>query len=108
MSHIVTIETQVTDAAAVRSACQRLGLAQPEHGTVRLPGVQFLRRFLQHVLPRGFHKVRYAGLWHHSNDRDMKGMRPMVAYLFESVIGLLDFYARNQGSRGHCCLRGFF
>jgi len=34
--------------------------------TVRLPGVEFLRRFLQHVLPRGFHKVRYFGLWHHS------------------------------------------
>ena len=34
--------------------------------TMRLPGVAFLRRFLQHVLPRGFHKVRYYGLWHHS------------------------------------------
>jgi hypothetical protein len=33
---------------------------------VRLPGVDFLRRFLQHVLPRGFHKVRYYGLWHPS------------------------------------------
>lgn len=32
----------------------------------RLPGVEFLRRFLQHVLPRGFHKVRYYGLWHAS------------------------------------------
>ena len=34
--------------------------------TMRLPGVEFLRRFLQHVLPRGFHKVRYYGLWHPS------------------------------------------
>jgi len=34
--------------------------------TERLPGVEFLRRFLQHVLPRGFHKVRYYGLWHPS------------------------------------------
>lgn len=32
----------------------------------RLTGVEFLRRFLQHVLPRGFHKVRYYGLWHSS------------------------------------------
>jgi hypothetical protein len=32
----------------------------------RLPGVEFLGRFLQHVLPRGFHKVRYYGLWHAS------------------------------------------
>ena len=34
--------------------------------TMRLPGIEFLGRFLQHVLPRGFHKVRYYGLWHHS------------------------------------------
>ena len=34
--------------------------------TMRLPGIEFLRRFLQHVLPRGFHRVRYYGLWHHS------------------------------------------
>jgi hypothetical protein len=34
--------------------------------TERLPGVEFLRRFLQHVLPQGFHKVRYYGLWHPS------------------------------------------
>jgi len=34
--------------------------------TQRLAGVEFLRRFLQHVLPRGFHKVRYYGLWHPS------------------------------------------
>ena len=38
--------------------------------TMPLPGVEFLRRFLQHVLPRGFHKVRYYGLWHHSK-RDL-------------------------------------
>ena len=32
--------------------------------TVRIEGVQFLQRFLFHVLPKGFHKVRYYGLWH--------------------------------------------
>lgn len=31
---------------------------------LRIEGVQFLRRFLFHVLPKGFHKVRYYGLWH--------------------------------------------
>ncbi len=34
--------------------------------TMRLSGVEFLRRFLEHVLPRGFHKIRYYGLWHAS------------------------------------------
>jgi DNA-directed RNA polymerase subunit RPC12/RpoP len=32
----------------------------------RVAGEEFLRRFLQHVPPRGFHKVRYYGLWHFS------------------------------------------
>jgi putative transposase/transposase-like zinc-binding protein len=36
----------------------------------RMPGVEFLRRFLQHVLPRGFHKVRYYGLWHPSKRKE--------------------------------------
>jgi hypothetical protein len=34
--------------------------------TTRLNGHEFMRRFLQHVLPKGLHKVRYSGLWHHS------------------------------------------
>jgi hypothetical protein len=29
-----------------------------------IPGQEFMRRFLQHVLPKGLHKVRYFGLWH--------------------------------------------
>ena len=34
--------------------------------TCRMLGNEFLRRFLQHVLPKGLHKVRYFGLWHPS------------------------------------------
>ena len=36
MSHLVTIKTEIRDAAAVRAACQRLGLAEPVHDTVKL------------------------------------------------------------------------
>jgi hypothetical protein len=32
--------------------------------TCRIAAGEFIRRFLQHVLPKGFHKVRYFGLWH--------------------------------------------
>jgi hypothetical protein len=31
---------------------------------IRLQPHEFMRRFLQHVLPKGLHKVRYFGLWH--------------------------------------------
>jgi hypothetical protein len=34
--------------------------------TTRLSGHEFMRRFLQHVLPKGLHKIRYYGLWHSS------------------------------------------
>ena len=36
MSHLVTVKTEVRDAAAVRAACQRLQLPQPVQGTHRL------------------------------------------------------------------------
>ena len=36
MSHTVTIKTEVRDAAAVRAACQRLGLPAPVQGKTRL------------------------------------------------------------------------
>jgi hypothetical protein len=35
--------------------------------TMTVTGEEFMRRFLQHVLPRGVHKVRYYGLWAPSN-----------------------------------------
>jgi Putative transposase len=35
--------------------------------TCPIAGEEFMRRFLQHVLPKGFHKVRYFGLWHPAN-----------------------------------------
>jgi len=34
--------------------------------TVSLDAVEFLRRFVKHVLPRKFHKVRMYGFYHHS------------------------------------------
>lgn len=36
MSHIVQIQTEVRDPVAVRSACDRLSLPQPTHGTYKL------------------------------------------------------------------------
>ena len=38
MSHIVTVKTEVRDAAAVRAACARLKLPQPVEGNTRLFG----------------------------------------------------------------------
>jgi hypothetical protein len=46
--------------------------------TCRLSGDEFMRRFLQHVLPRGFHKVRYSGLWHPAQRHNAVRVRQML------------------------------
>jgi hypothetical protein len=46
--------------------------------TCRLSGEEFMRRFLQHVLPRGFHKVRYSGLWHPAQRHNAARVRQML------------------------------
>ena len=62
--------------------------------TCRLGGDEFIRRFLQHVLPRGFHKVRYFGLWHRPRDSD-RCSGDEAETLFDSVpIGSL--FAREN------------
>lgn len=44
----------------------------------QLNGQEFMRRFLQHVLPRGFHKVRYFGLWHPAQHNNATRVRHML------------------------------
>lgn len=44
-----------------------------------LPAKEFLRRFLQHVLPQGFHKVRYYGLLSPANRLTLKRLQLLLA-----------------------------
>jgi hypothetical protein len=43
-----------------------------------VPGHEFIRRFLQHVLPAGFHKVRYYGLCHASRREPLRNLRNVL------------------------------
>ncbi|MBF0098497.1 MAG: IS91 family transposase [Magnetococcales bacterium] len=40
--------------------------------TCRVSGMEFMRRFLMHVLPKGFHKVRYFGIWNQKNRQALR------------------------------------
>lgn len=46
--------------------------------TMTVPGHEFMRRFLQHVPPAGFHKVRYYGLWHSSRRQQRQILRNVL------------------------------
>ncbi len=54
----------------------------------KLTGVEFLRRFLQHVLPKGFHKCRYYGLWHTSK-RHLSNRAWLLLILHHGVQGFV-------------------
>jgi len=45
---------------------------------VTLTGVEFLQRFLQHVLPRGCAQVRYDGLWSAAHRADRTRARALL------------------------------
>lgn len=49
-----------------------------EWRTMALAVDEFLRRFLQHVLPRGLHKVRYFGLWHPARRVDLARLQQLA------------------------------
>jgi hypothetical protein len=49
-----------------------------EWKTMRLAAMEFLRRFLQHVLPKGFHKVRYFGFLHPTNKVTLKKLQLLL------------------------------
>jgi len=54
------------DIVAVTDTCVTFRYKATDTGrltTMTLHPHEFMRRFLQHVLPRGFHRIRYFGLW---------------------------------------------
>ena len=51
---------------------------------MRLKPFEFIRRFLQHVLPSGFMKIRYYGFMHPSSSIPLKA----AVILLEAVFGV--------------------
>jgi hypothetical protein len=51
--------------------------------TMTLPVQEFIRRFLQHVLPRRFHKVRYYGIFSPSNHHLLERARELLTGIGE-------------------------
>jgi hypothetical protein len=66
--------------------------------TCTLSAGEFIRRFLQHVLPKGFVKVRYYGFF-------SPGLRTRLASLREQLVGSQSLECvsdnQSQGSEKH-------
>lgn len=67
-------------------------------GTITLPVFEFMRRFLQHVLPRGFKKVRHYGF--------LSSKHKQTLALLKYILGTVDCEPSteaNQGPPKHIC-----
>jgi hypothetical protein len=53
---------------------------------VPLSVIEFIRRWLMHVLPTGLHRVRYYGYFHHSSSRSLEEVKWLVA------VALMNLY----------------
>lgn len=90
--------------------------AEPGGGkkrTLRLPGIAFIERFLLHVLPAGFKRIRHYGLLSPARKRSaLAAARAALDVpvpsptLVESVADFLCRVARIEHARCPCCGRG--
>lgn len=55
-------ETEVVIAKRFDSSEPEPDGATPGRAPIKVPAAEFFRRFVSHILPRGFHRVRYFGL----------------------------------------------
>src|SRR6201981_1476943 len=70
-THRVAISNRrlvAADNTSVAFRCKDYRINGPGHWkTMRLHPHEFIRRFLRHVLPRGFHRIRHYGLFANAN-----------------------------------------
>ena len=77
----------------------------------RLPAHEFIRRFLQHVLPRGTHKIRYYGLWNPANRSLLRrvqlltGTRPIPTAVDDPSVDDWDVSADEPTHNRRTCPR---
>ena len=67
--------------------------------TMTLNAMEFIRRFLQHVLPKGFHKVRYYGLMHPSYRKDLMRVKWVLKCKFKGQYDVEDSIFKKRGTR---------
>ncbi|TWU19114.1 putative transposase [Allorhodopirellula heiligendammensis] len=65
------------DEAHCRLQVKRSGTRQ--YRPMALSVQEFIRRWLQHVLPAGLHRVRHYGFLHSSSRRSLKELRILIA-----------------------------
>jgi hypothetical protein len=100
------------DAVALRV---RVNAEGGKKRTLRLPGTEFIERFLQHVLPRGFKRIRHYGLLGPAHKsarlaaaRSALGAPQPLPAVIESVAAFMQRVARIEWAACPHCRLGQF
>jgi hypothetical protein len=73
--------------------------------TMSLDAMEFIRRFLQHVLPKGFVKIRHYGFLNPNSSLSIEKLRQLISLIQDVIRKLLpDIPANKQhGFQCSCC-----
>jgi len=70
-------------SGTVRFAYHKVGSRRER--TMQLDASEFIRRFLQHVLPRGFMKIRHYGFLNPNARMSLQRVRELICMLYETL-----------------------
>jgi hypothetical protein len=79
---------------------------QQRERTMQLPVLEFIRRFMQHILPKGFVKVRHYGFLHCKSRLDLHAVRGMISDLYNRVRDYLPAALPLQPRKALTCTCG--
>jgi len=71
---------------------------------VSLPPVEFIRRYLLHVFPQGFHRVRYFGFMHPSSKKKLKRIHEEIGVFeyFDQYFNIIEPLIERQKNSYSC------
>ena len=79
-------------------------MAAPNKGSLTLATSEFIRRFLIHVLPKGFHRIRYYGLLAKSScAENLARARQLLAVPKPQVLTDNDGGPTEPSTTAHLC-----
>jgi hypothetical protein len=73
--------------------------------TMELDVMEFIRRFLQHVLPKGFMKVRHYGFLNPNSSFSIEKIRELISLIHDVVCDFLHRIPeyKKKGIKCSCC-----
>jgi hypothetical protein len=73
-----------------------------------LDPMEFIRRFLQHVLPKRFMKIRHYGFLNSNSSLSIDDIRELISFIHDVIIDLLPEIPgqKKRDIKRNCCGHG--